>query len=85
MLKLHVTSLFFKSLSSCCAAALCAALVLTACTGNGGSANSDGDIYTPGIGGVGATLVTLIQLYRAAVRLPAGRVLPPVRLQPKTS
>ena len=44
---------FLKSLPSCCAALL-SALLLTAfisCTGNGGSSEMDGDIYTPGGGG----------------------------------
>ncbi len=46
-------------LSACfsrsCTVLLSAVLLMAgiACTGNGGSANSDGDIYTPGECGVG--------------------------------
>ena len=55
MYKLSVSASFFKSISSCCTAVM-SVLLLTAviaCTGNGGSAYSEGGIYNPESAGGG--------------------------------
>ena len=73
MPNLRISASFCKSIASCCTALL-SALLLTAviaCTGNGGAANSNGEIYIPGTGtgsggGGGGTQVTQVQLLPAA-------------------
>ena len=52
MPNLRIPASFCKFIASCCTALL-SALLLTAfiaCTGNGGAANSNGEIYIPGTG-----------------------------------
>ena len=68
MPNLRIPASFCKSLSSCCTALLSALLLtaLIACTGNGGAANSNGEVYIPGGSSGGVTLVTPVQLHRAA-------------------
>ena len=75
MPNLRIPASFCKSIASCCTALL-SALLLTAviaCTGNGGAANSNGEVYIPGTGAGsgGVTLVTLAQLLPAAAPLQA--------------
>ena len=46
---------------------LFSSLLVISCTGNGGAANSNGELYIPGGSSGGVTLVTLVQLLQAAV------------------